>query len=120
MVELEQNIIPTLSKDISLWIRYMDDTIFFVNSICINHVLEPLNSFHGNIKFTNEIEKGNKTTSTQPLNTKIFTLHGLFIKLLHKLNKLRNTQPIQLMEMKTATRKYIAFCYHIKKMKVII
>ena len=30
MVELEQNIIPTLSKDISLWKRYVDDTICFV------------------------------------------------------------------------------------------
>ena len=30
MVELEQNIIPTLSKDISLWKRYVDATICFV------------------------------------------------------------------------------------------
>ena len=60
MVELEQNIIPTLSKDISLWKRYVDDTICFVNSSRISHVLESLNSFHSNIKFTVEIEKGNK------------------------------------------------------------
>ena len=60
MVELEQNIIPTLSKDISLWKRYVDDTICFVNSNRISHVLESLNSFHSNIKFTVEIEKGNK------------------------------------------------------------
>ena len=60
MVELEQNIIPTLSKDASLWKRYVDDTICFVNSNCINHVLELLNSFHSNIKFTTEIEKENK------------------------------------------------------------
>ena len=26
-VELEQNIIPTLSNDISLWKRYVDDTV---------------------------------------------------------------------------------------------
>ena len=57
MVELEQNI-PTLSKDISLWKRYVD--IYFVNSNRISHVLESLNSFHSNIKFTVEIEKGNK------------------------------------------------------------
>ena len=31
-VELEQNIISTLSKDISLWKRYVDDTICFGNS----------------------------------------------------------------------------------------
>ena len=60
MVELEQNITPTLSKDISLWKRYVDDTICFVNSNRISHVLESLNSFHSNIKFTVEIEKGNK------------------------------------------------------------
>ena len=60
MVELEQNIISTLSKDISLWKRYVDDTICFVNSNRISHVLESLNSFHSNIKFTVEIEKGNK------------------------------------------------------------
>ena len=60
MVELEQNIIPTLSKDISLWKRYVDDTICFVNSNRISHVLESLNSFHSNIKFTIEIQKENK------------------------------------------------------------
>ena len=60
MVELEQNIIPTLSKDISLWKRYVDDTICFVNSNRISHVLESLNSFHSNIKFTVEIKKGNR------------------------------------------------------------
>ena len=60
MLELEQNIIPTLSKDISLWKRYIDDTICFVNSNCISHVLELFNSFHSNIKFTIETEKLNK------------------------------------------------------------
>ena len=60
MVELEQNIIPTLSKDISLWQRYVDDTICFVNSNRISHALESLNSFHSNIKFTVAIEKGNE------------------------------------------------------------
>ena len=59
-VELEQNIIPTLYKDISLSKRYVDDTICFVNSNRISHVLESLNSFHSNMKFTVEIEKGNK------------------------------------------------------------
>ena len=28
MVELERNLIPTLSNDIPLWKRYVDDTIF--------------------------------------------------------------------------------------------
>ena len=60
MVELEQNIIPTLPKDVSLRKRYVDDTICFINSNCISHVLELLNSVHSNIKFTIEIEKENK------------------------------------------------------------
>ena len=60
MVELQQNIIPTLSKDISLWKRYVDDTICFVNSNSISHALESLNSFHSNIKFAIEIEKEKK------------------------------------------------------------
>ena len=60
MVEFEQNIIPALSEDISLWKRYVDDTICFVNSNRISHVFESLNSFYSNIKFTIEIEKENK------------------------------------------------------------
>ena len=60
MIELEQNIITTLSKDVSLSKRYVDDTICFVNSNCISHVLELLNSLHSNIKFTTEIEIENK------------------------------------------------------------
>ena len=60
MVELEQNIIPTLSKDVSLRRRYVDDTICLVNSNCISHVLELLNSFHSNVKFAIEIEKVDK------------------------------------------------------------
>ena len=55
MLELEQNMIPTLSNDMSLWKRLTDDTI-----CCINHVLDSLNNFYSNIKVTIEIEKGNK------------------------------------------------------------
>ena len=39
---------------------YVDDTICFVNSNRISYVLESLTSFHSNITFTIEIEKGNK------------------------------------------------------------
>ena len=60
MVELEQNIIPTLSNDILLWKRYVDDTICFIKLTAINKVLETLNSYHTNIKFTIEIESENK------------------------------------------------------------
>ena len=69
IVELEQNMISTLPKDVSLWKRYVDDTICFVNSNCINHVLELLNSFHSNIKFTIEIEKKNCIFFRHIINT---------------------------------------------------
>ena len=61
MVEFERNIIPTLSNGISLWKRYVDDNIYFINLTSINKVLETLNSYHKNIKFTIEIEAENKT-----------------------------------------------------------
>ena len=60
MVELERNIIPTLSNDILLWKRYVDDIICFIKLTSINKVLQTLNSYHTNIKFTIEIESENK------------------------------------------------------------
>ena len=60
MVELERNIIPRLSNGISLWKRYVNDTISFIKLTSINKVLETLNSYHTNIKFTIEIETENK------------------------------------------------------------
>ena len=56
----EENIILTLSEDISLWKRYVDDTICFVNSNRISHILESLNNFHSNIRFRTELKKENK------------------------------------------------------------
>ena len=40
MVELKRNKIPTLSNDILLWKRYVDDTICFIKLTFINKVLE--------------------------------------------------------------------------------
>ena len=62
MVELERNIIPILSNDILLWKRYVDDTVCFIKLTSINKVLETLNSYHTNNKFTIEIESKNKTS----------------------------------------------------------
>ena len=45
MEELEQNIILALSKEISLWKSYVGDTVCFVNSNRISHVLESLIAF---------------------------------------------------------------------------
>ena len=60
MVDLKRNILTTLSNDILLWKRYVDDTICFIKLTSINKVLQTLNSYHTNIKFTIEIESENK------------------------------------------------------------
>ena len=57
IVELERNIVTTLSNNTSLWKRYVDDTTGFVKLTSINKVLETLNSYHTNIKLTIEIER---------------------------------------------------------------
>ena len=49
MVELERTAIPSLSNNIKLWKRYVDDTIAFVIIDTIKSVLLSLNSYHGNI-----------------------------------------------------------------------
>ena len=80
MVELERNIIPTLSNDILLWKRYVDDTICFIKLTAINKVLETLNSYHTNIKFAIEIESENKISfldvllirSNKLISTKVY------------------------------------------------
>ena len=61
-VELEWNIIPTLSKNILLWRRYVNDAICFIKLTSINKVFEILNSYHKNITFTIEIETENKVS----------------------------------------------------------
>ena len=60
MVDLERNVIPKLSTHITKWKRIVDDTITYIKPSSINYVLSVLNSFHKNIKFTFEEEKGNK------------------------------------------------------------
>ena len=62
MVKLERNIISTLSNDILLWKRYVDDTFCFIKLTSINKVLGTLNSYQTNIKFTIEIETENETS----------------------------------------------------------
>ena len=61
MVEIEQNIITTLSNNISLWKRYVDDTICFIKLTSISKVLETL-SYHKNIKFTIQTKTENKVS----------------------------------------------------------
>ena len=54
MVELERNLLPTLSQYMTSWKEYVDDTILYVKVDCIEHVLNVLNSFHENISLTYE------------------------------------------------------------------
>ena len=56
MVELERNLLPTLSQYMISWKQYVDDTNSFVKVDFIEHVLNALNSFHANITFTYEQE----------------------------------------------------------------
>ena len=54
MAHLENNLVPSLSNVMSLWYRYVDDTITFIQDDKIDYVLEILNNFHPSIKFTYE------------------------------------------------------------------
>ena len=56
MVELDRNLLPTLSQYMTSWKRYVDDTISYVKVDCIEHVLNALNSFHANNFFNYEQE----------------------------------------------------------------
>ena len=58
MVELQRNLIPILKDHLSCWRRYVDDTICFIKSESVAHVLSTL--FHSSIKFTYETESDNK------------------------------------------------------------
>ena len=56
MVELENSLVSTMREWISLWYRYVDDTFTFVKKGGIDFILQQLNNFHENIKFTFEKE----------------------------------------------------------------
>ena len=60
MVELERNILPTLTDYMLPWKRYVDDTLSWINIDYVDLVTEKLHEFHENIKFTHEIEKEGK------------------------------------------------------------
>ncbi len=58
MVELENYLVPRLGNIVPLWFRYVDDTFSFVEGSKVDEVINTLNSFHPNIRFTSEIEVG--------------------------------------------------------------
>ena len=55
--QLENNIVPVLQENVSLWKRYVVDTICFVKIGTINYITRILNNFDPNIKSTYEVEK---------------------------------------------------------------
>ena len=57
MAHLESSLVPSLSEVMSLWYRYVDDTITFIQENKIEEVIEILNNFHPSINFTYEKEK---------------------------------------------------------------
>ena len=56
MVHLERSLVPLLTAELSLWKRYVDDTITFIKMGTVDHILSMLNNFHPNIQFTYETE----------------------------------------------------------------
>ena len=60
MVELKNSLVPTLNESMTLWQRFIDDTITFVKNDSIAYVLDQSNNFHKRIQFTYEVEHSNK------------------------------------------------------------
>ena len=57
----ERSIIPTLGTSLLNCKRYSDDTLCYVKTGIVNHILIKLNGFHQNIQFTYELEINNKS-----------------------------------------------------------
>ena len=55
MVELENNLIHTLSEHLACWKRYID-IIYFIKNDSTDYIISVLNSFHPSIQFTYETE----------------------------------------------------------------
>ena len=56
MNQLENSLLPNLTKYITFWKRYVDDTICFVKKGIAEFIISVLNSFDKNIQFTFEVE----------------------------------------------------------------
>ena len=59
MVKRKNSLVLILNESMTLWRRFIDDTITFVKNDSI-YVLDQLNNFHKRIQFTYEIEHNNK------------------------------------------------------------
>ena len=71
MVHLERTLMPQLEKIMKPWKRYVDDTITYIKTDSITCVLDILNGFHKNIKFTYEPESNGKISFLDVLLMKI-------------------------------------------------
>ena len=60
MVKLENGLVPTLNESMTLFRRFINDTITCVKNDCIAYALDQVNSFHEQIQFTYEVEHNNK------------------------------------------------------------
>ena len=60
MVHLERTLLPELEKFMKPWKRQVDDTITYIKPDFITDVIDILNKFHQNIKFTNEVKHNGK------------------------------------------------------------
>ena len=80
MVELENSLVPTLNESMTLWQRFVDDTISFVKNDNIAYILDQLNSFHEQIQFTYQVEH----------NKKLPFVDVLLIKNANKINRTVN------------------------------
>ena len=59
MTELEIAMIPSLGNYLQNWKQFVDDTFMFVLPDKIGYIVNQLNSFDENIRFTCEIEEEN-------------------------------------------------------------
>ena len=50
MVDLEKSLVPLLTAELSFWKRHVNDTITFVKTGTVDHILSMLNNFHPNIQ----------------------------------------------------------------------
>ena len=58
--ELEKSFITSLMEYMAHWKQYVVDTIVVIKLASTGNVLPTLNTFHQNIKFTNELEQKRK------------------------------------------------------------
>ena len=80
IVELEKAFIPNLNSNLWFWRHFDDDSIFFVTKGSIKFILDNINNFYKNIKFTFKEEKQGKISfsglslvwNNQFLDTKVY------------------------------------------------